>query len=302
ADYDENKIEDDINEVKDNLKKTYKGAVDVGKIEDAARDIRTYFNVLNLNEYCYTARSARKLYKKLDEKVQNKKNDYKCFSEQDVAWKLLGHKFGASSLRYNCGNYSHELDVKYATKGNGKYNYTILKDGKSLKNKFKRLVSRLIYDIKGMEVDGDTQENMVEAMIGEKRYENISALVKQKEIMKDLNHQINKIRLKAEADEEITENELKLSKVNDMINQIPIGQVPVCGIPDTKDANGNSTEKEEYWAMTKILNEKAKEMYKDLDLKFEDEDDDDVEADDIEDAVKNLIGKIKKVDKKGKEM
>ena len=53
--YDADKIEDDINKVKDNLKKTYKGAVDVGDIEDAARDIRTYFNVLNLKYGISTA-------------------------------------------------------------------------------------------------------------------------------------------------------------------------------------------------------------------------------------------------------
>ena len=301
ADYDENKIEDDINEVKDNLKKTYKGAVDVGNIEDAARDIRTYFNVLNLNEYCYTARSARELYNELDEEVEDHKKDYPgWYSEQDVAWELLCNKFGIPRLSYANSHHFHELDIGYETNGNGRCNYAITDDGKNLKNKFKSLRIQLLYGIKGMDVAERDPNPLVEDMIGKERYKNISALMKKKEIKKSIKTQMNKIRQKAEANEEITEDELKLSKINNMI--ISIRRIPVCGMPDTKDANGNSTEKEEYWAMTKILNEKAKEMYKALDLKFEDEDDEEINSEDIEDAVKSLIGKIKKADKKGKEM
>ena len=103
---------------------------------------------------------------------------------------------------------------------------------------------------------------------------------------------MNKIRKKAEANEEITKNELKLSKINNMI--ISIRRIPVCGMPDTKDANGNSTKKEEYWAMTKLLNEKAKEMYEALDLEFDDDDDEEIDSKDIQEAVKNLIHEIKK--------
>ena len=301
-DYDADKIEDDINEVENNLKKMYKGAVDVGNIEDAARDIRTYFNVLNLNEYCCTALSERKLYKKLDKKVKKHKKDYpNWYSKQDVVWALICNKFGKARINSYSGNqYFHELDIGYETNGNGRCNYAISDDGKKLKDKFKSLRIQLLYGIKGMDVEAQAPDSLVEEMIGKERYNNISALMEQKEIKKSVKTQMNIIRQKAEADEEITEDELKLSKINNMI--ISIRRIPVCGMPDTKDANGNSTEKEEYWAMTRILNEKAKEMYEALDLKFEDDDDDDIEAGDIEDAVKNLISTIKKADKKGKEM
>ena len=299
--YDADKIEDDINKVKDNLKKTYKGAVDVGDIEDAARDIRTYFNVLNLNEYCYTARSARELYNELDKKVKKHKKDYPgWYSKQDVVWALICNKFGTATINSYSGNqYFHELNIDYETNENSRCNYAITDDGKKLKDKFKSLRIQLLYGIKGMDVEAQAPDSLVEEMIGKERYKNISALMKKKEIKKSIKTQMNKIRQKAEANEEITEDELKLSKINNMI--ISIRRIPVCGMPDTKDANGNSTEKEEYWAMTEILNEKAKEMYKALNLEF-DEDDEEIDSEDIQDAVKKLISTIKKADKKGKEM